>query len=68
MARSHFCPNNPALKDTDDKWVEGVVAGCAHHGHKGERQRGYRMGKGDRRARDREAGVVGIDRGGYIHG
>lgn len=65
--KTHHCPRNPDLPDPDDPWVEGGVAGCLFHGTDGRKQLGFKMGKADRRALDRAAGVVGEDRGGYIH-
>ena len=68
MATSHLCRERPGFKDGDDPWADGPVVSCPYHDQRGRKQRGVRWGKSARRKLDREAGVVGKDRGGYISG
>ena len=63
--KSHICTNHP---DTPGEWVEGTVSSCPYHGHSGRRQKPVRWGRIARAKMDRQAGVVGQDRGGYING
>ena len=60
----HLCTNRPdydpeGTPEQREKWIEGDVPPCPHHGHSGAKQLGFTLGKADRRALDREAGVVG---------
>jgi hypothetical protein len=63
VATSHYCPENPE----GEKWEDGPVNGCPHH-RKNRNAQSIKWGRKARRNADREAGVVGIDRGDYIHG
>lgn len=63
--RQHLCASNP---DTPGEWIDGTVSTCPYHGHKGNKQLGFKWGRNVRRKMDREAGTVGIDRGDYING
>lgn len=58
MATEHLC---------DGKWVPGRVAECSKH-ERNQDRRPIRWGKKARARMDREAGVRGVDRGGFISG
>lgn len=64
--RQHFCPKNP----DGEGWYEGTVAQCEHL-HGSNKPKNMRRAFRDRkaaRAADQRAGVMGVDRGGYISG
>ena len=63
MSTQHYC-------DDTETWEPGTVRSCPNHGRQytGKKQQGYRVNLKEKRAGDREAGVVGTDRGGYISG
>ena len=63
MATSHYCPEHPK----GERWEDGPVSACPHH-RKNRNAQSVRWGRRIRRKADQEAGVVGIDRGDYIHG
>lgn len=72
MAHWHYCPNHPLVNEdtTDDDdiiWQEGPTAACPYH-DKNRNRRPIKWGRKTRAKMDREAGVVGQDRGGYING
>lgn len=56
--RQHYC---------GDSWRDGPVASCDRH-EKNLNRRAMRWGRKTRAKMDREAGVVGTDRGGFISG
>lgn len=64
MATEHLCKNHP----TDPfSWQEGKATHCPHH-RTIRREPGIRLGRKERRKLDRQAGVVGTDRGEFISG
>jgi hypothetical protein len=64
VSTEHLCRNHPKGK----RWEPGTAASCPHHRPANRKSLSYREGKTFRRKRDREAGVVGVERGGVIHG
>lgn len=63
--REHFCDDHPDGRG----WQPGGVAECPFHkSHSGQKQLGYRDGRKARAKADKQAGVIGDDRGGYISG
>lgn len=60
---SHLCYEHPDGK----KWADGSVSGCPYHEHNRAAPR-VRMGRKERAALDKAAGVVGREGDGYIHG
>lgn len=64
MATEHYCPEGP---ESQDKWAAGSSDACPYHGSKLTPLLQVRMSGRDRRKADSAAGVVGQDRGGYIH-
>lgn len=68
MATSHLCIKHPEYEEGGDKWREGSVDSCPYHGQRVVNMTKVRMSAKDRAKQDRQAGVVGQDRGGYING
>lgn len=65
MSTQHVCRERPGFKKGDDPWVEGPVHSCPHH----DRWRRQPKVKGiGSRSDDMSAGVIGVERGGYISG
>ena len=63
--KEHFCDRHP----DGSGWYPGPVQGCDYHdNYSGAKQWGYREGRISRAKKDREAGVVGVDRGSHISG
>ena len=66
MATQHVCRERPGFKEGDDPWAEGPVHSCPHHSKQGRKQPKVK-GIGSR-SDDMHAGVIGVDRGGFISG
>lgn len=61
--KTHMCREHPDGK----QWVDGPVAGCPHHETNRAAPR-VRMGRKERAALDKQAGTIGREGDGYIHG
>lgn len=63
MSTAHLCYDHPDGK----QWIDGKASACPHH--KGDRpMQRVRMGRRERAALDKQAGVVGQDFGSHIGG
>lgn len=62
MSIEHLCKDHPEGK----QWVDGKAVACPHHQ---VQRRVFNWISGDEvRKRDKAAGKIGVDRGGFISG
>jgi len=62
MSQQHICRDRPGygkLSGSSEAWVDGPLSGCPYHGNPQRNQPPVKMGKKERRAMDKEAGVLG---------
>lgn len=62
MSIEHLCRNHPEGK----QWVDGKASACQHH-RKIKRAFNW-ISTQEVKKRDRQAGKIGVDRGGFISG
>jgi len=62
MTKQHICRERPEYKKlggSQDPWTEGPLSGCPYHAQPNRNQTPVKMGKKERAAMDKAAGVLG---------